>query len=55
MRSAAEVVAALDAMQSDDPEIAHGDADALLLSALPDEVRAAYERLAGRCRWWACA
>lgn len=53
--SVADVVAALDAMQTDDCEGAHADADALLLSIMPTEIQEAMARLHGRCRWWACA
>lgn len=38
-----------------DPERAHAEADELLLSLVPREVREAYERLATRSRWWAGA
>lgn len=46
-------VAALDALSGDDPEHAHGEADRVLLQAVPPEVRAAYERVTSRCSWWA--
>jgi hypothetical protein len=50
-----ELVAALDAVDAVDPEVAHGDADRLLLEFVPPRVEAAYERLVERCRWWATA
>jgi hypothetical protein len=45
----------LDAISGDDPEAAHGKADAILLEAVPEDVRRAYERLTERCGWWASA
>ena len=50
-----EAVAALDAINSGDPEAAHGEADAILLAAVPPEVAEAYRRLVDRCDWWAAA
>lgn len=49
------LVAALDAILPGDVEHAHGEADDLLLSALPPEVGDAYKRLMDRCAWWATA
>lgn len=51
----AALVAQFDAISGDDPEAAHGRADDLLLTAVPDEVRTAYTRVADRCSWWAVA
>lgn len=53
--SAAEAAELLDAIDADDPERAHSEADTVLLLVAPDAVVAAYGRLGGRCRWWACA
>jgi hypothetical protein len=39
----------------DDPEMAHYDADVILLDCVDPTVRAAYEALVNRCSWWACA
>ena len=50
------VVAALDAIDpSGDPENAHMEAEYVLLDALGPEVKAAYDRLVVRARWWAWA
>lgn len=38
-----------------DPEAAHANADDILLEVAAPEVRAAYERVAEACPWWACA
>lgn len=43
------------ATYSDDPEVAHGEADDVLRAVVPAEVRAAYERVLSACTWWACA
>jgi hypothetical protein len=48
-------VEALDAIDGGDPEGDHGDADHILLTIAPPEVRRAYERLVSRARWWATA
>ncbi|QSR25554.1 hypothetical protein CFH99_07950 [Nocardioides aromaticivorans] len=53
--STSRAVAALDAIDGDDPDGAHSEADQVLLDAVPAEVADAYERLVARCRWWACA
>lgn len=45
----------LDAIDHTDPEVAHGKADDLLLSAVNPSVAAAYRRLMDRCSWWAGA
>lgn len=55
IKTTAEIIEALDAITGDDPEHAHGQADDLLLEAVPAEVRDAYKRVAGRCEWWAGA
>ena len=44
----------IDALTGGDPELAHAHADAILLDAVPEDVREAYKRLQGRCAWWAC-
>lgn len=49
------LIAQIDGLDISDPEAAHGEADRLILDALPEEVRQAYVRLANRCSWWACA
>lgn len=54
----AAVVSKLDAIAewaAGDPEVAHGNADDILLEVVAPEVRAAYERVAEACPWWACA
>lgn len=50
-----EVIEALNAIKSDDPEAAHAKADELILAYVPEEVRAAYICVAERCAWWAAA
>ena len=50
-----EAIRALDTIDARDPEIAHSQADDILLHLVPMEVRHAYERLIGRCKWWECA
>lgn len=53
---AVDVAAELDRLDPNvDPERAHSLADDLLLTAVPTEVRAAYERLHKRAPWWAGA
>lgn len=48
-----EAVAKLDAIGGGDPEDAHSEADGILLSVVPADVRAAYERLVERSEgWW---
>src|SRR5690554_1180466 len=49
------VVDQLDALDVDDPEAAHGEADELLLSLVPAEVADAYRRVVKRADWWAAA
>lgn len=50
------VVAALDAIDpTGDPEIAHCEAEKILLGSLGYEVKAAYDRLVARAPWWASA
>lgn len=51
----AEAVRRLDAIDASDPESAHCDADEVLLSVAPDEVRAAWQRLHDRATRWAYA
>jgi len=48
-----DVIKTLDEMEEKDPEVAHHQADGLLLQLVHPEVRAAYERLIDRCSWWA--
>lgn len=48
-------VARLDAIDVDDPERAHNEADAVLLAIAPEAVRAAYDRVIFRADWWASA
>lgn len=51
-----KAVAALDAIDPDDPEAAHQRADGVLLALAGDAVAKAYRRLRDdRCSWWACA
>jgi len=50
-----QAVDALDALDPRDPEVAHGEADKILLAIVPVEVREAYERIEGRAPWWASA
>lgn len=50
-----EAVAALDAIDGADGEVAHGEADDILLELVPVEVREARVRLVKRARFWACA
>ena len=45
-------VAALDALGNGDPEVAHGDADAILLSVVPTTVADAFERARARVGFW---
>ena len=50
-----EAVRRLDAISGQEPDGDHGEADEILLSVVPAEVREAYERLVDRARWWATA
>lgn len=50
-----DAIAALDKISAADPEGAHSEADKLLLSLVPPDVRAAYERVTARAAWWGCA
>jgi len=43
----------IDAIPGDDPEGAHSAADLILLAVVHPDVKAAYERLQERSRWWA--
>lgn len=48
-----EAVAALDAIDGQDPERAHGDADVILENLAPADVKEALDRLHARARgWW---
>lgn len=51
------VIVALESLAkgSDDPEVKHGQADALLLSYVPLDVRKAYEAVKESAEWWASA
>jgi len=49
------IVAALDALDADDPEHAHSAAERIMLDALGPEVSSAYDRLVARASWWASA
>lgn len=49
------MVAHLDAIETDDPEAAHAEADALLLAYVHPDIKAAYDRVAKRCARWAAA
>jgi hypothetical protein len=51
----AEAVRRLDALDAKDPEVAHSDADGILLALVGADVRAAYQRLVERAKWWAHA
>jgi hypothetical protein len=53
--SITELVAAIDAIDCDDPEAAHSSLDGYLLIAAPDEVKQAAGRLFERARWWGFA
>lgn len=49
-------VTALNAIDPDDPEHAHGEADKILLALVHPDVREAYRQLAeDRCAWWVTA
>lgn len=48
MKTPEEAIRALDAINDDDPESAHLDADKILREAVPQEVADAYERLVER-------
>lgn len=50
-----EIVAALNALDGVDAEVAHDLADELLLKAVPPVVAGAYERLQARATFWAYA
>ena len=50
-----KAIAALDAIDESDCEMAHSQADDILRAMVPPEVEDAYERVIARCRWWACA
>jgi hypothetical protein len=46
-----EIIDALDGIQPGDPERARAEADAILVAAMPEPVRDAYERARDLCRW----
>ncbi|MCM0622492.1 hypothetical protein [Nocardioides bruguierae] len=48
-------VARLDRIDGSDPDAAHGTADDVLLTEVPPDVAAAYQRVIDRCSWWAGA
>lgn len=50
-----EAIARLEAIDVSDPERAHAEADAVLLAAVTDTVRAAHEHLVSRAAWWVTA
>jgi hypothetical protein len=50
-----QAVTRLDAIDSEDPEVAHHMAEEILLDLAPFEVRNAYFRLVERAKWWASA
>lgn len=50
-----QAVDKLNALQTNDPETAHSDADEILLTLVGPDVRAAYMALSERCGWWAFA
>lgn len=49
----ARAVAALNAIDASDSEVAHGKADDILLTLVEPEVVEAYAALTNRCKWWA--
>jgi hypothetical protein len=55
----AELVDIMNSLNEQDPEVAHGRADEILMEALNylgyDTLVAAYNDLVGRATWWACA
>jgi hypothetical protein len=55
----AELVRAMNDINAGDPEMAHGDADDILVTALNhcgyERLTTAYDELIARCAWWACA
>lgn len=53
--TAAEAVVALDELTGLDPESDHLTADNILLAAVPQSVRVAYQGLVKRADWWAHA
>lgn len=48
-------VADLDEINAGDPEVAHSQADAVLLRFVPEAIREAYGRVQERADWWATA
>lgn len=53
--NAREAVAALDAIDVEDPEEAHSQADEIILSNVAVAVEQAYRRVIKRAEWWAYA
>lgn len=53
--TADEAVAKLDDISGQEPDGDHGRADDILLECVSPRVKAAYERLIERARWWATA
>lgn len=51
----AQAIKALNAIDGGDPEVAHSQADDILLAYVPEDVRNAYQALVKRCGWWASA
>lgn len=52
---AVERLAEIAQRASGDPEVAHVDADAVLMAFVPARVRDAYTDVMLRCPWWAFA
>lgn len=50
-----DIVQRIDALDGQEPEGQHYEADELLLEAVDPAVKAAYLRLTKRARWWAHA
>lgn len=46
-----QIMDALDAIDTSNPEDAHREADAILLRAMPEDIRDAYARVAARYGW----
>lgn len=53
--SIGRAVDAIDALSGEDPEAAHGMADAVLLENVDPRIADAYRRLVKRASWWATA
>jgi len=50
-----EAVAALDAIDGSDGEVAHSKAEIILYDLAPEEVQRAYDRVEKRSRFWVSA